>query len=176
MLLAVLLLILAAVGVLVAAVLFGVTQLAWVSVLLCAAAALALVVGRGRGTGKPRHGGGVATTEARPDTPELSAETSESVDTESETASSESEQPIPEPETEPAEQDTDAADVLRVCESSDQVYVIDERPRYHLADCSWVGERESFALPVGEARELGFGPCAVCAPDSAIAASARAAG
>src|SRR5207302_194819 len=47
------------------------------------------------------------------------------------------------PETEPAEEDTDAADVLIVTDLDIEVRVLDERPRYHLADCRWVGDRAS---------------------------------
>ena len=73
------------------------------------------------------------------------------------------------PEAEPAEEDTDAADVLIVTDLDVEVRVLDERPRYHLADCRWVGDRASLPLPVKEARQLGFNPCAVCTPDAVIA-------
>jgi hypothetical protein len=76
---------------------------------------------------------------------------------------------------EPAEEDTDAADALVVSELTDEVLVLDERPRYHLAACGWVGERPTIPLPVNEARQLGFTPCAVCTPDAKLAASARTA-
>lgn len=72
------------------------------------------------------------------------------------------------PAIEPPEEDTDAADSLRVAELSDEVRVLDERPRYHLAGCEWVGDRFTLALPVHEARELGFSPCALCQPDSVL--------
>jgi hypothetical protein len=77
------------------------------------------------------------------------------------------------PEIEPAEEDTDAADSLLVAESSEHVVVIDERPRYHRRGCRWVGGRDVFTLPVGEVRALGFTPCALCAPDRHIAATAK---
>ena len=50
-----------------------------------------------------------------------------------------------------------------------EVHVIDERPRYHLAKCPWVGGRPTMPLPVSEARQLGFTPCAVCGPDAVLA-------
>jgi hypothetical protein len=78
------------------------------------------------------------------------------------------------PETEPAEEDTDAADVLIVTDLDVEVRVLDERPRYHLVDCRWVGERPTLPLPVSEARQLGFGPCAICTPDAMIAERYRA--
>ncbi|SHF33389.1 hypothetical protein [Streptoalloteichus hindustanus] len=81
----------------------------------------------------------------------------------------------PQPDPEPAEEDTDAADVLAVAELADQVLVVDERPRYHLADCGWLADRPTIPLPVREARELGFTPCALCAPDAVLVGRRRAA-
>jgi hypothetical protein len=78
------------------------------------------------------------------------------------------------PAVEPAEENTDATDRLVVSELSDEVVVIDERPRYHMAACAWLGDRPTLPLPVSEARELGFTPCAQCAPDSTLAARHRA--
>ena len=75
---------------------------------------------------------------------------------------------------EPAEEDTDAADALVVSELTDEVLVLDERPRYHLAACGWLGGRPTIPLPVNEARQLGFTPCAVCTPDAKLAAASRA--
>lgn len=78
-------------------------------------------------------------------------------------------------EVEPGEEDTDAADSLVVSELTHEVRVLDERPRYHLAACSWLASRASLGLPITEARQLGFTPCAVCRPDSSLAAEQRAA-
>jgi hypothetical protein len=78
------------------------------------------------------------------------------------------------PLVEPAEENTDATDLLVVSELSDEVVVIDERPRYHLAACPWLGDRPTMPLPVSEARELGFTPCSQCSPDSTLAARHRA--
>jgi hypothetical protein len=74
---------------------------------------------------------------------------------------------------EPGEEDTDASDALVVSELDDEVRVVDERPRYHLASCEWLGDRATLALPVSEAHQLGFTPCARCAPDSTLAAAHR---
>src|SRR5262249_23771620 len=74
---------------------------------------------------------------------------------------------------EPAEEDTDAADALVVSELTDEVLVLDERPRYHLAACDWLGERPTIPLPVDEARQLGFRPGARCAADAKLAAATR---
>lgn len=82
--------------------------------------------------------------------------------------------PAVDPDSEPGEENTDATDVLTVSELSDEVVVIDERPRYHLMVCAWLNGRPTMPLPVSEARELGFTPCALCAPDSTLAARQRA--
>jgi hypothetical protein len=79
------------------------------------------------------------------------------------------------PDAEPAEEDTDAADLLAVTELDTEVRVVDERPRYHLTGCRWLGDKPTLGLPVKEARELGFTPCSVCAPDRTIAAAHRSA-
>ncbi|MGH3450704.1 MAG: hypothetical protein ACRDQW_08215 [Haloechinothrix sp.] len=74
----------------------------------------------------------------------------------------------------PAEEDTDAADLLIVCDLDDQVIVVDEHPRYHLLGCAWLSDRETIPIAVAEARELGFTPCAPCGPDAVLAAKHRA--
>lgn len=78
----------------------------------------------------------------------------------------------------PAEEDTDAADLLLVAELTEPVLVLDEHPRYHLATCRWLAgwdESLRITLPLRKARELGFTPCARCTPDSTLAAEVRAA-
>ena len=64
------------------------------------------------------------------------------------------------------EEDTDDED-------PPEVLVIDGRPRYHQAGCVHLLGRESEPLPVSEAVELGFTPCSLCEPDSALLAEAR---
>ena len=76
---------------------------------------------------------------------------------------------------EPAEEPTDASDLLVVAGLSVEVRVVDEHPRYHLANCTWVGRRATIPIPVSEARQLGFTPCARCGPDAVLAARHRAA-
>ncbi|MGH3888232.1 MAG: hypothetical protein ACRDSZ_16980 [Pseudonocardiaceae bacterium] len=75
---------------------------------------------------------------------------------------------------EPGEEDTDAADLLVVYELTDQVLVVDEHPRYHLTRCPWPDHARAERLPVREARELGFTPCDRCRPDKALARRHRA--
>lgn len=73
----------------------------------------------------------------------------------------------------PAEEGTDAADLLIVCELEDQVIVVDEHPRYHLAECRWLADHDTIPIAVSEARELGFTPCARCGPDAKLAERVR---
>lgn len=77
-------------------------------------------------------------------------------------------------DTEPGEEDTDAADLLVVYELVDEVLVVDEHPRYHLARCQWPDHARAERLPVREARELGFTPCDRCRPDTTLARRHRA--
>ncbi|KAA5831148.1 hypothetical protein ABT337_00040 [Saccharopolyspora hirsuta] len=71
---------------------------------------------------------------------------------------------------EPAEERSNAAEAAR---PDAQVLVIDERPRYHVRTCEWIGSRKTIELTLREARELGFTPCALCAPNATIAAEVR---
>lgn len=68
---------------------------------------------------------------------------------------------------EPGEERSNAADSA---DPDAGVVVIDERPRYHVATCEWVGDSDTIKLSLREARELGFTPCARCAPNATIAA------
>lgn len=74
-----------------------------------------------------------------------------------------------------AEEDTDAADLLVVYELTEEVLVVDEQPRYHLPHCRWPNLERAERLPVREARELGFTPCGRCRPDKALARKHRTA-
>jgi hypothetical protein len=74
----------------------------------------------------------------------------------------------------PDEEASDLADAEVVSGLDIDVEVVDEYPRYHLADCDWLSGRETITISVREARELGFTPCARCAPDSHLAARHRA--
>jgi hypothetical protein len=77
------------------------------------------------------------------------------------------------PPDEPAAQIVAPADSARVARMTAQVLVIDGRPRYHQAGCVHLLGRDSEPLPVSEAAELGFTPCSLCEPDSALLADAR---
>jgi hypothetical protein len=195
------LLLLAAAGLLAAALITGPMWLAWASIAASAAAALALVVrwwrlrrarGRHRAVGEapvqadpPQRTAEPAT--ARPDSPPPDeAEPGEPEPRTAEAGNSEPGKPEPgvtrqggaaarRQHREPVEEDTDAADLLLVCELTDEVLVVDERPRYHLAGCRWLGSKPTEPLPVKEARELGFTPCVSCGPDAELARRHRAA-
>jgi hypothetical protein len=176
----VLLLVLAALGLLVPALTTSANIWAWLSVGASGAAAVVLVLdwwlrrrsGIGETASVPPKAAGAAVVVT--DAPEANdhqvsaddhgAVDQGGVDTEA----------SPDQVAEPAEEDTDAADLLVVTDLSDEVRVLDERPRYHLAACSWLASRHSLGLAIQEARQLGFTPCAVCLPDSTLAAKHRA--
>jgi hypothetical protein len=83
-------------------------------------------------------------------------------------------QPAARDDAEPGEETTDATDLLVISDLDVEVRVVDEHPRYHLAQCTWLHGRQTIPLPVSEARELGFTPCARCGPDGVLAARHRA--
>jgi hypothetical protein len=77
------------------------------------------------------------------------------------------------PPDEPVAQRVTAADAARVARMSAEVLVIDGRPRYHVPGCVHLLGRPCEPLAVSEAVELGFSPCGLCEPDSALLADAR---
>lgn len=77
------------------------------------------------------------------------------------------------PPDEPIPQRVLPADAARIARMATDVLVIDGRPRYHVAGCVHLLGRPHEPLPVGEAVELGFTPCGLCEPDSALLADAR---
>ena len=77
------------------------------------------------------------------------------------------------PPDEPIAQRVLPADAARIARMSTEVLVIDGRPRYHVAGCVHLLGRPHEPLPVNEAVELGFSPCGLCEPDSALLADAR---
>ncbi|MEU6203614.1 hypothetical protein ABZ814_08500 [Micromonospora musae] len=74
---------------------------------------------------------------------------------------------------EPGAQPVTPAEASRVARLSDEVHVVDGRPRYHLADCAHLDGRAHEPLPAAEAVELGFTPCARCTPATALLADIR---
>lgn len=78
------------------------------------------------------------------------------------------------PDGAPPEEPRDADAAALVAGLDDEVLVVDELPRYHLAGCRSIGASPVIPLPAREAVELGFTPCAWCTPDRALSARHRA--
>ncbi|HEY0402408.1 MAG TPA: hypothetical protein VGD09_10350 [Blastococcus sp.] len=184
MILAAGLLVLLGLGLFVAGILTGVTVLYWGCVAACVVAAALLVAVR-RQLSRPASEVPAATT-----TPETAATTPEKaatptgtlpvgatvVDSEPAHGATPQEPPagtagdLPDP----AVEEVEVTDLLLVVDLKDEVLVVDEHPRYHLAGCVHVAGRTTIPLPLDEARTDGFTPCAVCAPDRNLADRARA--
>ncbi|MET1071896.1 MAG: hypothetical protein ABWY11_04530, partial [Umezawaea sp.] len=167
MLYIVLLLVLAALGLLVPALTTSQHVWAWLSVGASGAAAFVLVLDwwlRRRSTDdQPAAPTAVSTTAVV--TPTAALDHQASPDDQDKQDQGAVDTPVsPDQVIEPPEEDTDAADLLIVTDLTTEVRVLDERPRYHLTTCTWVGPRPTLALPVNEARQLGFTPCATCHP------------
>ncbi|AIG75178.1 Hypothetical protein AJAP_11455 [Amycolatopsis japonica] len=81
--------------------------------------------------------------------------------------------PEPQQNGDPGEEKSDPADVAVVSELEIEVVVVDEYPRYHVTSCEWLETRDTIPLGIGEARQLGFTPCALCTPDAEIAGKHR---
>jgi hypothetical protein len=77
-------------------------------------------------------------------------------------------------ESEPPEEPLDPAAARIVASLEDEVLVIDEEPRYHVASCRAVAAQTTIPLPAREAIELGFTPCGWCTPDAVLADRHRA--
>jgi len=75
---------------------------------------------------------------------------------------------------EPPVEDVEVTDLLLVVDLKDDVYVVDEHPRYHLVDCPRLLGQEAIPFPLDEARTDGFTPCGICEPDRHMADVARA--
>ncbi|SDX95880.1 hypothetical protein SAMN05661080_01854 [Modestobacter sp. DSM 44400] len=73
------------------------------------------------------------------------------------------------PDGEPPVEEVEVTDLLVVLDLTDEVFVIDEHPRYHLAGCPYLAGQPTFPMPMVEARTDGFTPCGTCAPDRHLA-------
>lgn len=71
------------------------------------------------------------------------------------------------PDEAPAER-LSRGELAQLATMPDEVRVIDGRPRFHSADCPVLPLYEHEPLPVSEAVELGFTPCADCAAGSGL--------
>jgi hypothetical protein len=69
------------------------------------------------------------------------------------------------------EADPPATDTAPPLTGQHQVWVIDGRPRYHLAGCDFLLGRSGQPIPLSQAVEDGFTPCARCDPDSRLGAA-----
>jgi hypothetical protein len=78
-----------------------------------------------------------------------------------------------EPAGDPPVEEVEVTDLLVVLDLTDEVLVIDEHPRYHLAGCAHLAGQDTFPMPMVEARTDGFTPCATCAPDRHLAQRER---
>lgn len=74
---------------------------------------------------------------------------------------------------EPEPQRVSAADSNRVGRMTTEVLVVPGRPRYHLSSCVHLLGRDRAVLPVKDAVALGFSPCGLCEPASALLAAAQ---
>jgi hypothetical protein len=63
----------------------------------------------------------------------------------------------------------EVTDLLLVVDLRDEVLVVDEHPRYHVAGCPWLAGRTAVPLPLDQARTDGFTPCGWCTPDRHLA-------
>jgi hypothetical protein len=189
------LMVLLGLGLFVAGVLTGVTAFYWGCVAACVVAAALLLLARrqmvpGEGTavgagkdaaaapsGRPTEaastsaaaGGataaGLAGSTTNPNPDAAKEPSAPAGDTEAAPADD-----LPDPPVEEVE----VTDLLLVIDLTDEVYVIDEHPRYHLAGCVHLRGRTPIPIPMDEARTDGFTPCAVCAPDRNLAEQVRA--
>jgi hypothetical protein len=180
----VLALVLAAFGLLIAALTTATTLWAWISVAVSVVAAGLLVYDWWRG----RRAKAAATPAEVPRETVTPAEVYDVADSVDDVADEDfaGDEPV-EPEYvgpaaplaedvgEPGEELTDATDLLVVSELDAEVRVVDEHPRYHLVSCSWLVQRATIPIAVSEARQLGFTPCARCGPDARLAGQHRAA-
>lgn len=75
---------------------------------------------------------------------------------------------------EPPIEEVEMTDLLLVVDLTDEVLVVDEHPRYHVAGCRHLAGRDAIPIPLDEARADGFTPCGTCRPDATLADRVRA--
>jgi hypothetical protein len=154
-------LLLAGLALFVAGILTGTTALYWACVAACLVAAVLIFrVWRQLDTPPPATADGPSAPAGLPDAGRSAVVAGQSATTPAEPA-------------DPPVEEVEVTDLLLVVDLTDEVLVIDEHPRYHLAGCVHVAGRTTIPLPLDEARTDGFTPCAVCAPDSTLAERAR---
>jgi hypothetical protein len=184
------LLVLLGLGLFVGGILAGVTALYWACVGACLVAAVLLVLARRNMSTAPRDrepaaaaaqtrtAGSVAgavqpaAPERIPETPPAPAPVDDA--TTPGAASGAPAAPPPHDLGEPPVEEVEVTDLLLAVDLKDEVLVVDEHPRYHLAGCVHLTGRTAVPLPHDEARTDGFTPCGVCEPDRHLADQVRA--
>ncbi|MFE6616948.1 hypothetical protein [Amycolatopsis sp. NPDC057786] len=183
MLYIVLVLVLAALGLLVAALITANSLWAWISIGVSVVAGLLLLFDLLR-----RRKKRAPVEESADDSAEDASDETESAEGE-EKKPEDAEQTVlmpatgelgdaedtPEPQRggDPGEEKSAPEDVAIVSELETEIVVVDEYPRYHVTSCEWLETRDTIPLGIGEARQLGFTPCALCTPDAEIAGQHR---
>lgn len=176
-------------GLFVAGLATGTTLLYWATVVVCALAAVLLVLSR--------RGMSAAAAPAAPRKSAATREVPAAEAGEESAAAPGREEPAAEPapvaaaavepseaavaavagpadEGEPPVEEVEVTDLLLVVDLKDDVFVLDEHPRYHVAECPRLVGHEAIPLPLDEARTDGFTPCGVCSPDRTMAERERA--
>jgi hypothetical protein len=178
----VLVLVLAALGLLVTALITASSLWAWVSIGLSVLAGLILVADwlrRRRRSTAPAAPAAPAVTTPEPADEEqttlipASGDLGDPAGTPEPTATDASPEAETTADSEPEIEETPEADIAVLADLEDEVVVVDEHPRYHLRTCAWLGTRDTIPIGVGEARQLGFTPCARCTPDATLVSAHR---
>jgi hypothetical protein len=185
------LLVLLGLGLFVAGILTGVTVLYWACVGACVVAAVLLVLVRRQAAATNKAPKAAQSAAGAPSAePDTTSAPAAPADAEPDAASSAPEAVPSTPEAsdavaagappseeapDPGIEEVEVTDLVLVVDLKDVVLVVDEHPRYHLVECTWLAGRETIPLPLDEARTDGFTPCAVCSPDRTLAERARAA-
>lgn len=72
----------------------------------------------------------------------------------------------PEPEPVAAAAGSGAHSAAAEQSAGDEVWVVNGRPRFHLADCLIIKGQDAAPMPYAQATEDGYRPCAICEPDA----------
>jgi len=174
------LLVLVGLGLFIAGLATGTTALYWTTVVVCALAAVLLVLSRrgvsAAGPEQRRPAGVRATADVprSPATPPAQRAPAEPVPAGDGVAAPPPSVPATEAAGEPPVEDVEVTDLLLIVDLKDEVFVVDEHPRYHLADCTRLAGQTPIPLPLDEARADGFTPCGTCTPDRTLADLERA--
>jgi hypothetical protein len=73
------------------------------------------------------------------------------------------------PADEPPAESATEAELARFAQLPHELFVVDGRPRFHLADCLHLLGLEAEPVTAAEAVEFGFTPCDLCRPIAALA-------